>query len=78
MDSKPIKPDVMTVLKVCVGNDDACDAFARIVAVYLATKERAERAEVQLDKLKADIHAAVQAAPPVLVTLADIGDSDKD
>lgn len=78
MDSKPIKPDILRVLHACTRDAAARDALARIVDVYLATKERADRAEAELAKLKAEIHAAVQAAPPVLVTLADIGDSDDD
>lgn len=69
------------IMEACVQSKDgiaALSAVAAIVNDYFDVRERAERAEAELDKLKADIHAAVQAAPPVLVTLADIGDSEDD
>lgn len=74
--------DLAIVAFACDGHKGARMALGRIIDSRQDALERAARAEAELDKLKADIHAAVQAAPPVLVTLAEAteetGDSDDD
>ena len=78
MDEVMTKKDLDTLVDRLIGYPAAFDAFARLVNACNLANRRADRAEAELARMTAEIHPAVQAAPPVRVPLADIGDSRKD